>query len=149
MTTNFTDVFDLFMMLQTDYRLITLYNSSVPNFNTYLTGFLVLAVDEFKVCDQDLSYTLSTKLFTETLSQKNITILAQLVKKNWLEKSINNISQMEGKIQDSDFKFYSEANNYKERKDGLILELEKVSQKLVEYGYNNQSNWDILNAINL
>jgi len=134
MTTNFTDVFDLFMMLQTDYRLITLYNSSVPN---------------FKVCDQDLSYTLSTKLFTETLSQKNITILAQLVKKNWLEKSINNISQMEGKIQDSDFKFYSEANNYKERKDGLILELEKVSQKLVEYGYNNQSNWDILNAINL
>lgn len=147
--TLFSDVFDVFMTLQTDYRLITLYGSSLVDFETYLSGFLIQAVDDFSyTCDQDLTYTLSTKQFSLTLTQKNINILAKFLKKYWLEKSITDISQMNLRISDRDFSSYAESANYKEKREGYILELEKLSQILIEYGYRNTSNWDVLNAIN-
>jgi hypothetical protein len=137
------------MTLQTDYRLITLYNSSLTDFETYLSGFLIQGVDDFSyVCDQDLSYTLSTKLFTQTLTQKNLNILAKFMKKYWLEKMITDVSQMNLRIQDRDYKNFAESMNYKEKREGYILELEKLSQILIEYGYRDTSNWDVLNAIN-
>jgi len=149
--TLFTEVMDIFSLLQTDYRLITLYQVSPTHveYIEYLTGFLVQGIEDFSpVCDQSLAYTLSTKTFTQTLTQKNINILAKFVKKYWLEKMIDNVAQVELKVQ-GDFKTFAEANNYSAKKEGYILELEKLSQILVEYGYRNQSNWDILNSINL
>lgn len=150
MTTPFRTIYDIFMTLQTDYLLITLYQQSVPDFENYLQGFLVQGVEDFSyTCDQSLAYTLSTALFTETLTQKNINILAKLVKKYWMKKMIHNISQLENHVVDKDFRMSSEAMNYREKKDGYILEIEEISQILVEYGYRNSLNWDILNAINL
>ncbi len=148
--TLFSEVIDIFMTLQTDYRLITLYQSSQSDFETYVTGFVVQAIDDFSyVCDQSLAYTLSTKTFTETLTQKNINILAKFTKKYWLEKMVSDVTQMNMRLQDKDFKNYSEAQNIKEKRDSYILELEKLSQILIEYGYRSTTNWDVLNAINL
>ena len=149
MGTPFSDIFDQFMTLQTDYRLITLFQNSQSDFETYLLGFLISAVEDFSyVCDQSLVYSVVTNQFSLDLSQKNINILAKFMKKYWLEKSINDITQMNLRISDKDFKSFSEAQNMKEKRDSYILELEKLSQTLIEYSYRSSANWDILKSIN-
>ena len=93
MGTSFSEIYDDFMTTVTDYTLITLYNASVSDFETYISAFLIKAIEDFSLkCDQDLSYSSST--FSETLSQKNIDMLALLVKQHWLEKTIDDIKQI-------------------------------------------------------
>jgi hypothetical protein len=137
--TTFEEIYDYFMTLITDYRLITLFNSSQANFNTYLSGWLLQAIPEFTNCDQSLANATST--FTETLTQKNINILAMLMKKIWLEKEIDNILQMNNLVQDRDFKTFSQGQNMKAKQERYVLMKEEVSQRLVEYGLNNSVDW--------
>lgn len=137
--TSLTVIYDNFMMMAKDYRLITLYNTSLTDFENYLEGFLVSAIQTFNVCDQSLAY--SAGAFTETLTQKNITILAKLIKRYWLEKEVADITQMNLHITDRDYKIYSEAQNLTAKKALLILEREEVSQLLVNYSLNNNVDW--------
>lgn len=141
MTTSFATIYDQFMQFVTDYRLIELYNSSVPNFETYLSGFLIPAITDFKNANQSLAYSSST--FAETLSVENVKILALLMKKYWLTKEIDNITQMNLHILDRDFKLHSENQNMREKQNRLILEREQLSQMLVDYGLDNVdwSSW--------
>jgi len=126
------------MMFVTDYRLNELYNASVSDFETYLSGFLIPAITDFKNCNQSLSY--ATSIFTETLTEENIKILAMLMKKYWLTKEIDDITQMNLHVTDRDFRVYSESQNMREKQNRLILELENLSQSLVDYGYDN-TDW--------
>jgi hypothetical protein len=137
--TEFNEIFDNFMMTVEDYRLIALFNTSETDFSTYLSGWLIQAIPEFTNCDQSLDYSSST--FTETLTQKNITILALLMKKKWFERELENILQMTNVVQDRDFKMYSQANNMKEKRERLITLQEELSQKLVDYGLNYSTDW--------
>lgn len=141
MTTPFSTIYDQFMQFVTDYRLTELYNASVPNFETYLSGFLIPAITDFKNANQSLVYSSST--FTETLSVENIKILALLMKKYWLTKEIDDITQMNLHILDRDFKLHSENQNMREKQNRLILEREQLSQMLVDYGLDNVdwSSW--------
>ncbi len=125
-------------MFVTDYRLNELYNASVSDFETYLSGFLIPAITDFKNCNQSLSY--ATSIFTETLTEENIKILAMLMKKYWLTKEIDDITQMNLHVTDRDFRVYSESQNMREKQNRLILELENLSQSLVDYGYDN-TDW--------
>lgn len=138
MATPFSTIYDQFMMFVTDYRLNELYNASVSDFETYLSGFLIPAITDFKNCNQSLSY--ATSIFTETLSEENIKILAMLMKKYWLTKEIDDITQMNLHVTDRDFRVYSESQNMREKQNRLILELENLSQSLVDYGYDN-TDW--------
>lgn len=126
------------MMFVTDYRLNELYNASVSDFETYLSGFLIPAITDFKNCNQSLSY--ATSIFTETLTEENIKILAMLMKKYWLTKEIDDITQMNLHVTDRDFRVYSESQNMREKQNRLILELENLSQSLIDYGYDN-TDW--------
>lgn len=139
--TSFGDVFDQFMMMVKDYRLTSLYNTSVSDFETYLRGWLLPAIVEFKNCNQSLSY--EDNYFAETLTRENIIILALIMKKYWLKKEINDITQMNLHIQDKDFKTFAEANNLSEKRKLYITEVEEISQKLVDYGLDNVdwSSW--------
>jgi hypothetical protein len=127
------------MQFITDYRLNELYNSSVPNFEVYLSGFLIPAITDFKICNQSLAYASSS--FTETLTVENIKILALLMKKYWLTKEIDDISQMNLHVTDRDFKVYSESQNMREKQNRLILEKEELSQLLVDYGLDDNDMW--------
>lgn len=138
MATPFSTIYDQFMMFVTDYRLNELYNASVSDFETYLSGFLIPAITDFKNCNQSLSY--ATSIFTETLTEENIKILAMLMKKYWLTKEIDDITQMNLHVTDRDFRVYSESQNMREKQNRLILELENLSQSLVDYGYDN-TDW--------
>jgi hypothetical protein len=126
------------MMFVTDYRLNELYNTSVPDFETYLSGFLIPAITDFKGCNQSLVY--STSTFSETLTEENIKILAMLMKKYWLTKEIDDITQMNLHVTDRDFRVYSESQNMREKQNRLTLELEQLSQLLVDYGLDN-TDW--------
>lgn len=137
--TTFNEIYDNLMMTITDYRLITLYNTSVTDFQTYLSAWLIQAIPEFTNCDQSLVY--SNSEFTETLTQKNIGILILLMKKKWFEKELENILQMTNVVQDRDFKMHSQANNLKEKRERLITLQEEVSQKLVDYGFAYSTDW--------
>lgn len=148
MGTPFTSIFDEFMLLQDDYRLITLFTASPENFTTYLSGWLVPAIVDFvPVCDQDLSYNLTTKTFNLVLTTRNIITLAKIMKQYWLTKTIDDVSQMKAKIQ-TDFKTYSEAQNYKTMQDRGILMAEEISQILVKYSLGELTTWDFLKAVN-
>jgi len=138
MGTTFTEIYDFFMTTITDYRLITLFNTSETDFNTYLSAWLIQAIPEFYNCDQSLAY--ATNEFAVTLTQKNINILVLLMKKIWLEKEIDNILQMNNLVQDRDFKTFSQGQNMKAKQDRYVILKEEVSQKLVDYGLNG-INW--------
>ncbi len=139
MGTAFTTIYDQFSMFVKDYRLTALYNTSPSNYATYLSGWLIPAITDFKTCRQSLAY--ASNSFTETLTEENIKILALLMKKYWLKKEVNDITQMELHLQDRDFKTHSENANLKEKKDLYAQELEEVSQMLVDYGLSNDTMW--------
>ena len=138
--TSFNDIYDQFLMMVKDYRLNSLYESSVTNFTTHLSGWLIPAITDFNRCDQSLEYTGTD--FTETLSPKNIKILAMMMKRYWLNQEIENITQMSLHVQDRDFKTFAEANNLNAKKDKYILDMEEISQTLVDYGMDYVIDWD-------
>lgn len=145
MATPYTDVYDLFMQQIKDYVLDELYASSEINFNTFLQGFLVLAINEFdSMCDQDLSdRNDTTGAFNFDLLERNQVILSRAMVKFWLEKEVQDVLQMKWNLQDRDFKHYSEAQNLKEKNDFLTNVTERVAQMYVDYQFEdvNWTNW--------
>ena len=122
-----------------------LYASSEVNFNTFLQGFLVLAINEFDtMCDQDLSdRNDTTGAFNFDLLERNKVILSRAMVKFWLEKEVQDVLQMKWNLQDRDFKHYSEAQNLKEKNDFLTNVTERVAQMYVDYQVEdvNWTNW--------
>jgi hypothetical protein len=139
--TYLSEVYDLFMQQISDPRLIELFNSSQTDFNTYLEAWLILSINDFTICDQSLVY--ATGVFTDTLRPDNKVILATLMMKYWLQKNVNDITQMNLHITDRDFKMASEAQNLREKVTYLNIVKEQCSQLLQDYGYrkNNWADW--------
>ena len=143
MSTSIREIFDLFMLRVSDYRLNHLFDTSEEDFDTYLQGFLEFAISDFDICDQDLNYDETTKTFSDTLTRENKTVLATLMMKYWLEKLVNDITQLNLHITDRDFKVASEAMNLREKTIRLNNVKETCSQMLVDYAYkhNDWTGW--------
>ena len=141
--TPLSEVFDLFMQEVNDYRLIELFNVSEDDFEDFLQAWLEYSIVEFDVCDQDLTFDGTTKLFTATLNSTNKVVLATLMMKYWLQKSVNDITQMNLHVTDRDFKMPSEAMNLKEKTVYLNVVKEQCSQLLNDYSYkrNDWADW--------
>ena len=144
--TPYTSINDLFLSQVEDYRLIELYNGGdgEDQLNTYLLGFMLLAIPEFNPCTQDLSDRNDTTLtFNFEMTTENQKILSKLMVKEWLAKELKDILQMRWNITDSDFKHYSEAQNTKSKQDVLSELREECSQLLIDYGlrHNDWSAW--------
>ena len=139
--TPLSDVYDQFLSLVKDYRLTNLFNLSPDHteFEAYLLGWLIPAIRDFNICDQSLEY--SGNNFFETLTEKNIVMLAQLLKKYWLEKEIDDITQMNLHVQDRDFKTFSENANMLAKQTRYNMEKEEVSQLLVNYSLKDKDMW--------
>ena len=147
MGTNLTEVLDLFMLLQNDYRLLDLYTSSSASFNTYLEGWLLYAVNDFDICTQTLDYTVTsgstTGSFSVTLTNENKLLLAQLVVKYWMAKEVQDVLQMNLNLMDHDFKHFAESQNLTEKQRMYNFKREETAQLLVDYGYkhNDWTSW--------
>ena len=141
--TCFSDIFDSFLLIVNDYKLINLYDSSEVDFETYLSGWLLYAIQDFDVCSQSLAYTASTKTFTETLTTENQLLLARMMVKYWLSKEVQDVTQMSIHLQDRDFKTFSEAANLTAKSNHLNMVKEDISQALVNYGLktNDWADW--------
>jgi len=133
--TSLNEVYDLFMQQITDYRLLDLFETSEPDFENYLQSWLQYAVTEFAICDQDIDFDEDTEEFPVVLSRENKIILATLMTKYWLQKNVNDITQMNLHVTDRDFKVASEAQNLREKAAYLNIVKEQCSQLLNDYGY--------------
>lgn len=141
--TNFSDIFDSFLLLVNDYKLLALYESSEVDFETYLSGWLLYAIQDFDICGQSLAYTVLTKTFIEILTVENQLILARIMVRYWLAKEVQDVTQMSIHLQDRDFKTFSEAQNLREKSNHLDKVKEDISQVLVNYGLktNDWASW--------
>jgi hypothetical protein len=150
MGTNLTEIVDLFLGNIDDYKLNLIYTTSGSiTLNTYVEPWLLQSINDFlPVCDQDLTYTsISTTIdgsFTETLTQENKVLLAQIMVIYWLERNIQNNLSFNNYLQDRDFKGFSPANITKSKQDFLNTKREEISQKIVDYSLrkNDWVSWD-------
>jgi len=143
--TSLSDIYDLFMVTITDYRLITLFNESQVDFETFLQAWLKFAINDFYCCDQDLTFDETTNTFTLVLTTPNQVVLATLMMKYWLQKLVNDVTQMNLHVMDRDFKVASEAANLKEKIVALNVAKEQCSQLLNDYSYKRVDWADWLN----
>jgi hypothetical protein len=135
MGTPYSGIYDLFTMLVNDYKLVSLFEISPERFEQYLGGWLTFAIAEFTSCKTSLER--STGGFVATLSIVEQTILAELMVVFWLQKEVQDVNQMNLKLQDRDFKTYPEAQNLKEKSAYLAVVRERVSQKMNTYAWGN------------
>ena len=149
MTTQVSDINDLFLSGIDDYRIDNIYSESGSMvLNTYLEPFLLHSIVEFDdVCSQDLTFTNSTDdtegYFTTTLTTKNKLILSTIMQKWWLQRDLNNIIGMKNFVSDRDFKRNSAAQNLNARRVLYNMKTEEVAQMLNSYGYaeNDWASW--------
>jgi hypothetical protein len=143
MGTSLSEVYDVFMMTITDYRLIDLFNSSQQDFENYLQAWLKFAISDFGICDQSLEFDSTTNEFLVTLKDENKIILSKLMTKYWLQKAVNDVTQFNLHVTDRDFKVASEAQNLREKVAYLNVVKEDCSQRLQDYGYKRVpwSDW--------
>jgi len=142
MGTPFSDVFDLFLTSITDYKIDNLYSlGSEPTspFYNYLQGFLIKAIPNFSNCVQDLdditpvvAYT--PAYFNVTLTSLEKGILSDLMTYEWFMKEVNDVTQFNLTLSDTDFKHFSEAQNLREKQEKADKAREMYEQKMTVYG---------------
>jgi len=146
MATHCSDIFDLFLSLNDDYKLTALYQSQgTAGLNTYLEPWLLMSINEFdSICTQDLTYNTSTQEFSVDLTNENKLMLCQIMIKYWLQRKIQNLLQMDIHIQDHDYKTHSENQNLQAKQQAYRDKREEVSQLLIDYAYkhNAWTNWE-------
>ena len=126
------------MMQLSDYRLINLFNASETDFNTYLRGFMILALTDFFICNQDLNDRDDTsQTFNFDMRQDNQNILSKLMLTHWLGKELRDSTQMRWSITDRDFKHFAEANNQNAKQSSYNVLKEECDQLLKDYGLRN------------
>lgn len=141
MPTSFDTIIDLALNLLEDYRLIKLYNQSDKKFISKCDGWLVAAVPEFTRCFQSLDYDLTLRQFNNTLTNIEISILADLWILQWFKTETQNTTKFNALLQSSgSFKSHSAAQNLKEKSSYLDGLREKVEQKMTNYQIQNLDN---------
>jgi hypothetical protein len=137
MATNYSDIYDLFLVQIQDYKIDNL-SAYLSDLETYLKGFLIMAIPEFDNCEQDLEdRNDTTQVFTATLTSLEKRILADWMVYFWLQREVNNITQLSNFLQSADFKMYSSANNLKEKVAYSNSMREIISQRMTQYGLKN------------
>jgi len=105
--TSYDLVFPKFMHEINDFDLTSLIEEDMKIENK-LT--LSKAVTLFKKCKQKLTRDDETELFTNTLTEEEMWILADYMRKVWLDEKINNGELLKLRLTDKDFKTFSPAD---------------------------------------
>ena len=107
MGTSFDLIFPKFMHEINDFDLTSLTEAQMKVENK-LT--LSKAVTLFKKCKQNLVRDDTTETFTNTLTEEEMWILADYMRKVWLDEKINNGELLKLRLTDKDFKTFSPAD---------------------------------------
>lgn len=146
--TTFHNVIDRATYLWSDYRLDNLYKRDESAYYGYMEGFLLNSIDMFSGSLTDLSYTedtiteddgeiITVNVFDNTLSSKEVYILALGIAISWMEKNLRDIEQMNLHLATREFKSYSESANLKTKQETLNRMMEDYDNKITEYQLMN------------
>lgn len=144
MGTPYIDIYELFLTGVKDYQIDRLYQVGSTPFNDYLESFLIKAIPDFHNCVQNLGDRNSTeKTFNITLTELEKSILSDLMQYHWFTKEVNDVTQFNLLLSDTDFKHFSESHNLREKSERLDRLREIYEQKMGIYGFKNipWSDW--------
>lgn len=137
MGTPFTNIYDLAMVTIRDYRLDNLAKTDINAFYLVLNGYLVNAIADSSDCLVDLSYDLETASFNIDVPFRVQTILANFLIYRWFTSLVNDITQVNLKLQGRDKKTFAESQNLKEKAVYVNDLYKKTNQMCVDYQKTN------------
>lgn len=133
MGTPFSSVIDMALIVIKDYKLDTLAQTSQSDFQNILVSYLIKSVPKFTGCMQSLDYDATSGYFNNTLTNKEIDILADYTVITWFTQQLQDVLEYKEALQDPDFKRYATGQNFKPR-SAYVNELrEKVRQDETDY----------------
>lgn len=147
MGTPFDNVYDRALTTIQDYHLDKIAKTQYDAFIQFMEGVLLYSIPFFDKCKTSLSYDIDSKSFNETLSDKEVNILAEIMVTKWFEGKVQDVTQFEGKLSNREFKTFSEAQNLKMKSSYLDGLREKYRQDITEYSLLPQHFADIFNII--
>lgn len=155
--TEFKTVIDKGFLSITDYKLQMLLGKDERAFYSYMSSFLVNAIDDFQnACFNDLSYSqiedANTYLpyygFDNDLTHKEIRILALGIAINWYKKELDDVTQFRLHLSEKNFKTMSEQANLSKRLERLEELKEEWYDAITDYqlGYIKGSGVSFFNG---
>lgn len=142
MATSFDMIKDSALIIIRDYKLDKLYLSNQEQFQQYTDGILIKAIPKFTECIHPLEYNLADRTFIADLTIYEQSILADWFVYIWLETQINDVTQFQLHLTNTDFKHYAEANNLQQKSEYLDRIREKIKQDSLEYQLKYVSEFD-------
>jgi len=137
MATPYTTINTSFLNKISDSYLASMTDDDL---NAQLLNFLISSIPKFRKCKKDLSLRDDILLqFTETLTDEEIEILANLMVAEWLRPQINHLELIKQSLGTKDFQMFSQANHLKELQNLRKDTRSEISKLLVDYSYNNNS----------
>ena len=133
--TKFENIYSFFLNTIQDYSIKKLFESDIETATQMLEYFLMKAIPKFRNCEKNiLDVDLNNSSFNCTLDLEEITILSDLMVLSWMDRVINDITQMNMSLTDNDFKHYSEERNLAGKSEYRDRWRENTSQAMVDYG---------------
>ncbi|MEJ3719129.1 hypothetical protein WGM54_14000 [Paenibacillus polymyxa] len=138
--TPYSKIFERFQGKIQDYTIDEMFLNSIEDYENYLTGFLKSGLVKFSYCKNDLfDRDEENRSFTADLTELEQEILSQLMLSEWFEKEVNNILDMRLAISSSDWKRYSESQNFKEKAVLRDKAIERADALMMQYYLKNMS----------
>lgn len=138
--TKFDEIYKIFLNgISNDYRIKQMFEKNEELANDMLSTWLTKAVAYFTDCSQDLedNFDIDNGTFTLSLSLTEKIILADLMLLVWMDWNINNITQMNLSLQDSDFNRHAETQNLRGKVACANEWRERVYHQISEYTHKD------------
>ena len=135
--TEFSEIYHIFLNSIQDYHLKNLFQENIEFAEDMLQTFLMKGVVNFYNCDKIKNVDTVSGEFNCELTIEEKHILANFMLLAWLDYNINDITQMEINLNDSDFKHYSEEKNLEKKVEYANKLREITMQSMTIYGLHN------------
>lgn len=138
--TKFDEIYKIFLNgISNDYRIKQMFLNNEAVAEDMLLTWLTKAVTYFTDCLQDIenNFDVDNNRFTLSLTLTEKVILADLMLLAWMDWNINNITQMNLSLQDSDFNRHAEAQNLRGKVSCANEWRERVYHQISEYTHKD------------
>ena len=108
--TKFEEIYSLFLSTIQDYTIRDLFMNDVDTANQMVEYFLLRAIPKFRNCEKNLlDVDTEHKNFKVNLNLEEKIILSDLMVLSWMDRVIDNITQMNMNLNDNDWQLCSVA----------------------------------------
>lgn len=138
--TKFDEIYKIFLNgISNDYRIKQMFLNNEAVAEDMLLTWLTKAVAYFTDCLQDIenNFDMDNNRFTLSLTLTEKVILADLMLLAWMDWNINNITQMNLSLQDSDFNRHAETQNLRGKVSCANEWRERVYHQISEYTHKD------------